>query len=81
MRVRAFVATAVAAFTICLTAPAYAQLGGRTAEEWINTLETNQRLASLKIPETLKALGLKPGMMWPTSAPAPASSRRAWRMR
>ena len=63
MRVRAFVATAVAAFTICLTAPAYAQLGGRTAEEWINTLETNQRLASLKIPETLKALGLKPGMM------------------
>ena len=29
------------------------QLAGRTAEEWINTLETPARLNSLKISETL----------------------------
>lgn len=38
-----------------------AQLAGRTAEEWINTLETPARLNSLKIAETLAKLGVKPG--------------------
>ena len=37
------------------------QLAGRTAEEWINTLETPARLNSLKISETLGKLALKPG--------------------
>jgi arsenite methyltransferase len=38
-----------------------AQLAGRTAEEWINTLETPARLNSLKIAEVIPKLGLKPG--------------------
>jgi ubiquinone/menaquinone biosynthesis C-methylase UbiE len=39
------------------------QLAGRTAEEWINTLETPARLNSLKIAETLGRLTLKPGQV------------------
>jgi ubiquinone/menaquinone biosynthesis C-methylase UbiE len=38
-----------------------AQLANRTAEEWINTLETPARLNSLKIAEVIPKLGLKPG--------------------
>ena len=38
-----------------------AQLASRTAEEWINTLETPARLNSLKIADTLAKLGVKPG--------------------
>jgi ubiquinone/menaquinone biosynthesis C-methylase UbiE len=38
-----------------------AQLASRTAEEWINTLETPARLNSLKIAEIIPKLGLKPG--------------------
>jgi arsenite methyltransferase len=38
-----------------------AQLASRTAEEWINTLETPARLNSLKIAEVIPKLGLKPG--------------------
>jgi ubiquinone/menaquinone biosynthesis C-methylase UbiE len=41
--------------------PATAQLGGRSAEEWIKTLESPARLEGLKIPETLAALKIKPG--------------------
>ena len=40
--------------------PASAQLGARTAEEWINTLETPARLNSLKINETMAKLAIKP---------------------
>jgi ubiquinone/menaquinone biosynthesis C-methylase UbiE len=40
-----------------------AQLASRTADEWINTLETPARLNSLKIAETLGKLGLKPGQV------------------
>jgi ubiquinone/menaquinone biosynthesis C-methylase UbiE len=41
--------------------PSAAQLAARSAEEWIKTLETPQRIAGLKITETIEALKLKPG--------------------
>jgi arsenite methyltransferase len=64
MRVRAIVFHAVAIASLMLAAvPARAQLAPRTAEEWLNTLETPARLNSLKIAETVKALNLKPGQM------------------
>lgn len=37
------------------------QLGGRPAEEWINTLESPNRIQGLKIEETVQRLNLKPG--------------------
>jgi ubiquinone/menaquinone biosynthesis C-methylase UbiE len=43
--------------------PAAAQLGSRTAEEWMKTLDSPQRLQGLKIPEVVAALKLKPGML------------------
>jgi ubiquinone/menaquinone biosynthesis C-methylase UbiE len=42
---------------------ASAQLASRTAEEWINTLETPARIQSLKIYETIGKLALKPGQI------------------
>jgi ubiquinone/menaquinone biosynthesis C-methylase UbiE len=41
-------------------APAAAQLAGRPADEWIKTLESPARIASLKIDETVPRLKLKP---------------------
>ena len=43
--------------------PAFAQLAPRSAEEWIKTLESPNRVAALKIGETLEALKVKPGMI------------------
>jgi ubiquinone/menaquinone biosynthesis C-methylase UbiE len=43
--------------------PAAAQLGGRTAEEWIKTLDSANRVQGLKIGEVIEALKLKPGML------------------
>jgi len=62
MRLRQF----VIAFVLCavgvgVATPALAQLAGRSAEEWIKTLESPNRVAGLKIPETLAALKIKPG--------------------
>lgn len=37
------------------------QLAGRTAEEWIKTLDTPARIAGLKIDETIARLRLRPG--------------------
>ena len=56
------------AIAACLTAagweqPAAAQLGSRSAEEWVKTLDAPQRLQGLKIPEVVAALQLKPGML------------------
>ena len=48
---------------IALARPAAAQLANRTAEEWINTLETASRMQSLKTTETIAKLGLKPGQI------------------
>lgn len=39
------------------------QLGSRTAEEWLKTLESPQRIASLKIPEVTSKLRLAPGQV------------------
>ena len=60
-RLRSFVF--LAAFSLCAGIPhvASAQLASRSAEEWITTLESPQRIASLKIDETLARLKLKPG--------------------
>lgn len=52
---------AVVAFIVASAATGFAQLGARTADEWIRTLESPQRIASLKIDETIARLGLKPG--------------------
>jgi len=38
------------------------QLGARSAEEWIKTLESPQRLAGLKVGEVVSRLSLRPGM-------------------
>ena len=43
--------------------PAAAQLGSRSAEEWVKTLDSPQRLQGLKVPEVVAALKLKPGML------------------
>ena len=37
------------------------QLGSRSAEEWVKTLDTPQRITSLKIDEVVSKLRLKPG--------------------
>lgn len=53
------------AVTLCaagLARPAVAQLANRSAEEWIKTLESKNRLEGLKIYETMAALKVKPGM-------------------
>ena len=64
MRVRSILLRAAVLASLTLAAvPARAQLAPRTAEEWINTLETASRLNSLKITETIAALKLKPGQM------------------
>jgi ubiquinone/menaquinone biosynthesis C-methylase UbiE len=54
---------AAAVFMAGLATPASAQLAGRTPEEWIKTLESPQRVQGLKVPETIAALKLKPGMV------------------
>jgi ubiquinone/menaquinone biosynthesis C-methylase UbiE len=41
--------------------PASAQLGARSTEEWLKTLESSNRLARLKVDEAIAALQLKPG--------------------
>lgn len=45
------------------TQPAAAQLGTRSADEWIRTLEASTRVQGLKIGEVTAALKLKPGML------------------
>jgi ubiquinone/menaquinone biosynthesis C-methylase UbiE len=44
-----------------LSRPVVGQLAPRSAEEWIRTLESPTRVASLKIEETIAKLRLKPG--------------------
>ena len=46
-----------------LAGSAAAQLASRPAEEWIKTLESPNRIAGLKMPETLAALKIKPGQI------------------
>ena len=65
MDLRALVLAGVAAvgLTFVVAPPAAAQLGGRSAEEWIKTLESSNRLQGLKIAEVVAALELKPGQI------------------
>jgi ubiquinone/menaquinone biosynthesis C-methylase UbiE len=44
-----------------LSRPIVGQLGARSAEEWVRTLESPARIAALKIDETIAKLRLKPG--------------------
>jgi ubiquinone/menaquinone biosynthesis C-methylase UbiE len=46
---------------LLVPAAAPAQLGSRSAAEWVATLETPQRIASLKIDEVVQKLKLEPG--------------------
>ena len=61
---RSSVCLALAAIALLgASRPALAQLAPRSADEWIKTLESPNRLAGLKIGETLEALKVKPGMV------------------
>ena len=52
-----------AAALILGPAPAFAQLGGRPADEWIKTLDGPQRVADMKIDQLVAALKLQPGQI------------------
>ena len=41
--------------------PLHAQLGSRTADEWVTTLDSPTRIATLKINDVVSRLGLKDG--------------------
>ncbi|MBZ5697619.1 MAG: methyltransferase domain-containing protein [Acidobacteriia bacterium] len=51
----------VLTFTLSLPHVAAAQLAGRSATDWTKVLDTDTRVASLKIDETVAKLQLKPG--------------------
>ena len=55
---------------LCRVPAAYAQLGGRPAEDWIARLERPERVASLKTAEVIEKLKLKKGDVVATLAPA-----------
>jgi len=46
---------------LALSTTAFAQLGARTTEEWLKTLDSKNRVARLKVGEAVAALQLKPG--------------------
>ena len=50
---------------VCSAGPVLigAQLGTRSAEEWLKTLDSPARIQNLKVDETIAKLGLKPGMI------------------
>jgi ubiquinone/menaquinone biosynthesis C-methylase UbiE len=55
---------ALAAITLAalaFAATVHAQLGGRTTEQWLKTLDAANRVAKLKVDEAVAALKLKPG--------------------
>lgn len=58
---RILLAAAAAMVAAMSAAPASAQLGARTTQEWLNTLENPTRVQGLKVAETVAALKLKPG--------------------
>jgi 2-polyprenyl-3-methyl-5-hydroxy-6-metoxy-1,4-benzoquinol methylase len=47
--------------SITISTTARAQLGSRPADEWIKNLDRPERIASLRIPEVIPLLKLKPG--------------------
>jgi precorrin-6B methylase 2 len=57
---------AIAMALLCTAAvpdQAAAQLGTRTAEEWIKTLDADNRIKGLRIQDTIAALKLTPGLI------------------
>lgn len=46
-----------------LSQPIHAQLGARPAEEWIKTLESQNRLAGLRVDEVIARLNVEPGQV------------------
>jgi ubiquinone/menaquinone biosynthesis C-methylase UbiE len=46
---------------LALCSPATAQLGARSTEQWLKTLDSANRVARLKVDEAVAALQLKPG--------------------
>jgi len=46
-----------------LTSSVHAQLASRTAEEWIKTLESQNRIAGLRIDEVISRLNIRPGQV------------------
>jgi len=58
-----FAILATVATLIVGPAPAFAQLGGRPADEWIKSLDGPQRVADMKIDQVVAALKLQPGQI------------------
>jgi ubiquinone/menaquinone biosynthesis C-methylase UbiE len=54
---------AAIALLMLLPVPAAAQLAGRTAQDWINTLDAPARVASMRVPEMVAALKIVPGQI------------------
>jgi arsenite methyltransferase len=63
MRISNVVTLVVLLGTAGWAQPAAAQLGGRSAEEWIKTLDSPTRVQNLKVGEVIAALKLKPGAL------------------
>ena len=63
MSTKTFLACLALTLGVAFPQPAAAQLANRTAEEWINSLETPARIQSLKIYDTIGKLALKPGQI------------------
>ena len=55
------VKTLTVSFLLSATLAASPQLGSRPADEWIKTLDGEQRVAALKIDEVVAAMKLQPG--------------------
>lgn len=51
----------VLAASLLGTVPAHAQLGARSTAEWLKTLDSQNRVARLKVDEAVARLGLAPG--------------------
>ena len=51
------------AVLMLLPVSAGAQLAGRTAQDWINTLDAPARVASMRVPEMVAALKIVPGQI------------------
>jgi ubiquinone/menaquinone biosynthesis C-methylase UbiE len=51
----------VAVVLLALVPVVRAQLGARSTEEWLKTLDAQQRVARLKVDEVVTALALRPG--------------------
>jgi ubiquinone/menaquinone biosynthesis C-methylase UbiE len=64
MRCRIFVLAVVAiVFSVGPAPMRAAQLGSRSSEEWLKTLDSPTRIEGLKVDETIAKLGLKAGMI------------------